>query len=56
MKKQTRNLLGVAGVIATVLGVVGAIPSFLKNELGLALASGLFIVGGIIMLALAFGE
>ena len=31
MKKQKRNILVVAGVISTVMGIIGAIPSFLKQ-------------------------
>ena len=42
MKKTQKNILAVAGVISTVVG--------------LAFGAVLFIVGGLVMLALAFGD
>lgn len=56
MKRTTKNLLGVAGVISTVLGVFGIVPSFLREQMGLAMVSALFVIGGIILLAIAFGD
>lgn len=57
MPKQTqKNLLAVAGVIATVLGVIGAIPSLFKEQYILATVSVIFVIGGIILLAIAFGD
>ncbi|MDO8741215.1 MAG: hypothetical protein Q7J54_06615 [Candidatus Woesearchaeota archaeon] len=56
MKKQTKNILAVAGVISTVLGIVGAIPSFLQSRFGAAIGSAILIVGGLVLLAIAFAE
>ncbi len=56
MKKQTKNILAVAGVISTVMGIVGAVPSFLQERYGIAIGSVILIVGGLILLAIAFGD
>ena len=56
MKKSTKNILGVAGVIGTVMGVIGAVPSFLQANYGLATGSAILIIGGLVMLAIAFGD
>jgi len=54
MAKKT--LLIGAGVISTILGVSFIIPSVLKEMLVLAVISGFFVVGGIVLLALGFGD
>mgnify|MGYP001566000687 FL=1 len=56
MKKQTKNILAVAGIISTVLGIVGAVPSFLQEKYGLATGSTILIVGGLILIAIAFSD
>jgi hypothetical protein len=56
MKQQTKNILAVAGVISTVMGVAGTIPSFLQERYGLAIGSTILIVGGLVLLAIAFGD
>ena len=56
MKKTQKNILAIAGVISTVIGVMGAIPFFLQERFGLATGSGILVVGGLILLALAFGD
>ena len=56
MNKTKKNILAVAGVIATLLGIVGAIPSFLQSNYIIATISSVLIIGGIILLAIAFGE
>jgi len=56
MKKQTKNILAIAGVISTILGIVGAVPSFLQEKYGLATGAAILIVGGLILLAIAFGD
>ena len=56
MQRRVKNILAVAGVIAVVLGIVGAVPSFLQQQFGLATASVTFIIGGLILLAVAFGD
>jgi len=56
MNGRTKNLLAVAGVISTVFGVIGAIPSFLQSNYGIAIGSAILIVAGIVLLAIAFGD
>lgn len=56
MKKQTKNILGIAGVISTVIGVIGTIPSFLREMYGIAIGSTLLIIIGLVLLAIAFGD
>jgi len=56
MKKQSKNILAVAGVISTVVGIIGAIPSFLQSNYTLSILSVVLVVGGLILLAIAFGE
>ncbi len=55
MKKQ-KYILAVAGVISAVLGVVGAVPSFLRENLTAAVLSVLLLVFGLVLLAWAFGD
>lgn len=56
MNKRTKNLLAIAGVISTVLGVIGAVPSFLQNKYGVAVGSVILIVAGLVLLAIAFED
>jgi len=56
MKKTTKNILGVAGVISSVLGIVTAIPSFLRETYSIAILSTFLIVIGLVLLAIAFGD
>ncbi len=56
MKKKTKNVLAVAGVISTVMGIIGAVPSFLQAKYGIATGSAILIVTGLILLAIAFGD
>ena len=56
MKLVKRNLLAVGGVIGAVLGLTLAIPALMKNQYGAASISGILIVGGIILLAIALGD
>ena len=56
MRKITKNILAVAGVISTIMGIIVAIPSFLQNQFGIATASAILIVGGLVLLAIAFGD
>ena len=56
MNTRTKNLLAVAGVISTVVGVVWSIPSFLKEMYLLAIASTFLLIGGLVLLAIAFGD
>lgn len=54
--KRRKYVIAVAGVIGTILGIVGAIPSFLQNKLGLAIISSILIVFGVLLIAMSFGE
>jgi len=56
MKATQKNILAVAGVISTVFGLIGAVPSFLQANYGLATGSAILIVAGLVMLAIAFGD
>lgn len=56
MKLVKKNILGVAGVISAVLGIVLAIPSILKEQYITASISGILIVGGLVLLAIALGD
>jgi len=56
MKKTTKNILAVAGIISTIGGITGAIPSFLQGNYSLAIGSSIFMIGGIILIAIAFGD
>lgn len=56
MKSRYRYILGLAGVISSVVGITLAIPSLLKNEYLAASISGVLIVGGLVLLAVALGD
>ncbi len=56
MKGQAKNFLAIAGVIGVVVGVAFLIPSFLQEIYWLAVASAVMMMGGLILLALAFGD
>jgi len=56
MKKKTRNILIIAAVASMGFGITGAIPSFMQERLGIAVASSFLVVGGLIMLAIALGD
>ena len=56
MKRTQKNVLAVAGVIACVVGITVAIPSFLSQRLVAGIGATILIVAGIILLAIALGE
>ncbi len=56
VNKSKKNILAVAGVISTALGILGAIPSFLQGMYGVATGSTFLIVLGLVLLAIAFGD
>ena len=56
MRKTSKNILAVAGIIGTVLGIIGIIPSFLQENYGIATASAILMVIGLVLLAIAFGD
>ncbi|MBS3099024.1 hypothetical protein J4462_02325 [Candidatus Pacearchaeota archaeon] len=56
MKKNTKNIFALIGVIGTVLGIVSAIPFFLNKIYNLAIISVILIIIGLVLLAFAFGD
>jgi len=56
MNKKTKNILAIAGVIAVVVGIVLAIPSFLKANYLVAILATILMIGGLVLLAVAFGD
>lgn len=56
MNKKRRNILALAGVISAVLGIVGAVPTFLREQYFFAIISTILIVGGLVLLAISFGD
>ena len=56
MKRTTRNLLAIAGVVSTIFGIMNAIPSFLQEKYGMAIGATILIIGGLVLLAIAFGD
>jgi uncharacterized membrane protein HdeD (DUF308 family) len=56
MSKKKNYILSVAGIIGTITGITIAIPSFLNNRILLGVVSVLLIVGGLVLLAIAFGD
>ena len=56
MAKKKNYILSVAGIIGTITGITIAIPSFLNNRILLGVVSVLLIVGGLVLLAIAFGD
>lgn len=56
MKQTKKNILAVAGVISSVVGIVFAIPSVLQERYVIAVISTIFIIGGLVLLAIAFGD
>lgn len=56
MRLTQKNLLALAGIISTVLGLIGLVPAFLQERYGLATGSTAFVVLGLVLLAIAFGD
>ena len=56
MKRRTKNILAVAGIVRAVMGLIGAVPSFLQSNYGVATGSAILVVAGLVMLAIAFGD
>jgi len=48
-----KNVLAVAGIISTVVGVVVAIPTFLSGNIIGGVIGTLLVVGGLVLLAVA---
>ncbi len=56
MKKTTRYILAVAGVIAAAVGIMLSVPAFLGNQIGGGIAAVFLAVLGLVLLAISFGE
>lgn len=56
MRQTTKNLLGIAGVISTIMGIVITVPAFLGANYLTAILATFLIVAGLVMLAIAFGD
>jgi len=48
------RILALAGVISTVLGIVFVIPTSLSEKYWLAIVAAFLVVGGLVLLAMAF--
>lgn len=56
MNKTKKNLLSLAGVISTVLGITVMVPTLGQANYALAIVGGMLVIGGLILLAIGFGE
>ncbi|MDD9954225.1 MAG: hypothetical protein OXR66_07885 [Candidatus Woesearchaeota archaeon] len=56
MKLVQKKLIGVAGTISTVLGAMFMFPGFMQERFVLAGFASVLVIGGIVMLSIAFGE
>lgn len=56
MNNKGKNILALAGVISTVLGIVIAIPAFLQSRDFLGVLGTLFIITGLVLVAIAWGD
>ena len=53
---KRKNILSIGGMLSIEFGIVGAIPSFLREQYIAATLSTFLIVGGLVLLAISFGE
>ena len=56
MKKRTSYILTVAGIISSIVGITLAIPSFLQGNYTAGVLATILLVGGLVILAISFGE
>lgn len=56
MTNIRKNIFIIAGVAGIIFGIMGAVPSFLQANYGVATISSILMVGGLILLAIAFGD
>lgn len=56
MKRRTKYILGVAGVIGSLLGVTITIPAYFQNLYTHAIIGSILLVAGLVILAISFGE
>ncbi|HLD05385.1 MAG TPA: hypothetical protein VJG90_06715 [Candidatus Nanoarchaeia archaeon] len=56
MKTRQKTVLGVAGVIGMVVGIIGAIPALFQYNYNMAILSIILLIGGLVLLAVALGD
>ncbi len=56
MNGKGKNVLLAAGVMSSILGITFAVPSFIKEIYSAAIISTIFIIGGMILIAIAIGD
>ncbi len=56
MKQTKKNILLIAGVIGSILGIAYLIPAFIKEIYWLAVVGTVLIIGGLVFIAIAFGD
>ncbi len=54
--KRNNYILAVAGVIGAVVGIFYGIPAYLTGRYGASIGATMLIVGGLVLLAIAFGQ
>lgn len=53
-KQQTKHILAITGIIITIMGIIGAIPSFLTGRYDVAIGSAVCVVFGLVLLAVSY--
>ena len=56
MNKRQKYITGVAGIICMIIGIFAAIPSLMNNQYYFASIAAAFVIGGLILLAISFGD
>lgn len=56
MNLKKKNLLAIAGIVSSVLGIVNAVPSYLKENYTWAIGSTILLVAGLVLVAIAWGD
>ena len=56
MNKKNKKIVSVIGTVSLVMGLTSSIPSFLNSSYFGIGASAFFVILGLILLAIAFGE
>ncbi len=56
MAKKKRTIWGVIGIILVIMGVTGSIPFAIQRQFIGVSVSAVFVIGGVILIAWAFGD
>ena len=56
MVSKSKNIYLLAGVILIVVGIIAAIPSFLKENILISIIGTIMVVAGLILFGIAFGD